>query len=166
MTDQTKLDIALMKKDITSVTNICEKMDDTIDKMQQVAVDLSRIVSLQEQKHEMQDRTNISMQKKIDADREDVKKEIVDINKKIDQVESNLAEKIERVSNERKIGYTNLSATVEDSENKILEEISKLKESLNKKIYEIDIWRYTVMGGIVLASFLITKFVDLAKLFR
>ena len=166
MTDQTKLDIELMKKDISSVTKICEKMDGTIDKMQQVAVDLSRIVSLQEQKQEMHDKTNIGLQRNIDISNEAVKQEISDINKKIDQVEGNLVEKIEKVSHERKIGYKNLSDKFEDTETKILEEISQLKEGLNKKIYEIDIWRYTVMGGMILASFLFTKFIDLTKLFR
>lgn len=166
MTDQTKLDIELMKKDVESISKICEKMDTTIDKMQQVAMDISRIVSLQEQKHEMQDKTNISIKRDIDIGKEDVKQEMSDINKKIEQVEDNLAEKIEKVSHERKIGYSKLSEKFETTETKILEEISQLKESLNKKIYEIDIWRYTVMGGMILASFLFTKFIDLTKLFR
>lgn len=166
MTDQNKLDIELMKKDVNSLTKICEKMDETIDRMQQVAVDISRIVSLQEQKHEMQDRTNADLEKKIDVGQDNAKRETTDIYRKIEQVESNLSEKIETVSHERKVGYGKLTNRIDDSETKILAEISALKENMSKRIYEIDMWRYMVMGGIVLGSFLVTKFLDLSKIFR
>ena len=166
MTDQIKLDVELMKKDVTSLAKICEKMDGTIDRMQQVAVDISRIVSLQEQKHEMQDKINDEVEKKIDSGLIDTNRETENIYKKIEQVESNLSVKIDAVSHERKIGYSKLSNKIENTESKILEEISTLKENMSKRIYEIDMWRYTVMGAIVLGSFLITKFLDLAKIFR
>lgn len=166
MTDQHTLEIELIKKDVNSLTKICEKMDGTIDKMQQVAMDFSRIVSLQEQKHEMQDKINVELEKKIDVGLDTMRQETADIYKKIEQVESNLSEKIEKVSHERKIGYGKMSDKMENSENKILTELAALKENVNKKIYEIDIWRYTVMGAIVLGSFLITKIFDLSKFFR
>lgn len=166
MTDQNKLDIELIKKDVNSLTKICEKMDGTIDRMQKVAVDISRIVSLQEQKHAMQDRTNADLEKKIDAGQDSAIRETDAIYKKIEQVESNLSDKIETVSHERKVGYGKLTNRIEDSEAKILAELSTLKENMSKKIYEIDLWRYMVMGAMVLGSFLITKFIDVAKLFR
>ena len=50
-----KLDIALVKKDIDIITKLCEKMDTTIDKIEDVASNLTRIVSLQEQKHTLQE---------------------------------------------------------------------------------------------------------------
>lgn len=166
MTDQDKLEIELMKKDVNSLAKICEKMDGTIDRMQQVTIDISRIVSLQEQKHAMHDRTNAELERKIDSGQDNAKNENVDVYKRIEQVESNLSEKIEKVSNERKIGYNKLTDKMHASESRILDEISMLKENVAKRIYEIDMWRYTIMGAIVLGSFLITKFMDLAKLFR
>lgn len=166
MHEQTKLDVEILKSEMTSVSKICEKMDGTLDKIQQVSVDLSKIVALQEQKHEMQDEINRRVEKKIEDEHNSTKEEVLLVKSKIDKVEAHLAEKIEEVSKERKLGYEKLTNKMAESEEKILKELATVKENVNKKVYEIDAWRYTIMGGIVLASFLITKFIDLAKIFK
>lgn len=166
MQDQNKIDIELMKKDIVSLTKICEKVDGSIDKMQQVAVDISRVVSLQEQKHTMQDKIIDNIEKIVDDNFDNAKKDINDVHSRLNVMEKVLSEKIDHVSMERKKGYISLTEKLEDSEYNILKELETLKENVHKKIYEIDLWRYGIMGAIVLGSFLITKFIDLAKLFR
>ena len=166
MPEQTRIDIELLKKDMSSVTKICEKMDGTIDKVQQVATDLSKIVSLQEQKHGIQDKINESLEKKIEQEHSSTKHEMVKIRSKMDAMSDHLSTKIEKVSEEKRIGYSNLTEKIENSEAKIVEELASIKKDLDKKIYEIDIWRYMVMGGLVLGSFLVTKFLDFAKFFR
>jgi len=166
MQDQNKIDIELMKKDIGSISKICEKMDGTIEKMQQVAVDISRVVSLQEQKYTMQDKIIDNIEKIVDENSDNAKKDINDVHSKIDNMGKTLSEKIDQVASERKKGYISLTDKIENSESKILKEIETLKENVHKKIYEIDLWRYGIMGAIVLGSFLITKFIDIAKILR
>jgi gas vesicle protein len=138
-----KLEIELLKRDMSMITKLCEKFDITIDKMQQVAQDISKIVYLQEKKFEMQEQ----------------------LNKEVDQV-------LEKQNKEHATDIKELNNRIERTENVILTEIKFLKgdfeemnSALNKKIEELNIWRYTVMGGVALVVFVISNFGDILKLF-
>ena len=50
-----KLEIELVKRDVSVISRLCERIDSNVDDMKKVASDLSRIVSLQEQKLQMQE---------------------------------------------------------------------------------------------------------------
>ena len=138
-----KLEIELLKRDVNMITKLCEKFDITIDKMQQVAQDISKIVYLQEKKFEMQEQ----------------------LNKEVDQV-------LEKQSKEHTADIKELNDRIEKTENVILNEIKILRNdiedinsALNKKIEELNIWRYTVMGGVALVVFVISNFSDILKMF-
>lgn len=132
-----KIEIELLKKDVSMISKLCEKMDITIDKLQQVASDISRIVSLQEQKMMVQEKINDEVEKALDRQQKDHVKEIKELNDKIDR-----------------------------TENTILDELQKVREDLSKKIGVIEAWRYTVMGAIAFGVWLLAQALDLAKLFH
>ena len=132
-----KVEIELLKRDVGMISKLCEKMDTTIDKLQMVASDLSKIVSLQEQKMQAQDNINKEVDRLIEKQQREHASDIKEINQKIDK-----------------------------TENAILDELHKIKDDLSKKINAIETWRYMVMGAISLAVFLIAQALDLAKLFH
>lgn len=131
-----KIEIELLKRDVSVISKLCEKMDTTIEKIQQVASDISKIVSLQEQKMVVQEKINNEVDKALDLQQKEHVREIKELNEKIDRTET-----------------------------AILEELKKVKEDLSKKIGVIEAWRYTVMGAIAFAVWLIAQALDLAKLF-
>lgn len=131
-----KMEIELLKKDISSISKLCEKMDVAIDKIQQVASDLSRIVSLQEQKMQIQEKINQEVETILEKQQKEHKTEIKELNDKIVKVES-----------------------------AILEELQNVKEDISKKIGVIEAWRYTIMGAIAFGVWLLATVFDLAKLF-
>ena len=131
-----RTEIELLKRDVGAISKLCEKMDITIDKLQQVASDISRIVSLQEQKMQIQDKINDEVERAIEKSQVDHYSDIRDLNNKINQTET-----------------------------KILNELQKVREDLSKKIGVIEAWRYMVMGAIALATWFIAQALDLAKLF-
>lgn len=129
-----KVEIELMKKDIGMISRLCEKMDTTIDKLQVVASELSKIVSLQEQKMQAQEQINKEVEAILDRQQKEHTTDIKELNQKIDR-----------------------------TEHAILQELQKVKEDLGKKINVIETWRYMVMGGISLAVFLIAQTLDFLK---
>lgn len=131
-----RTEIELLKRDVGAISKLCEKMDITIDKLQQVASDISRIVSLQEQKMQIQDKINDEVERALEKSQVDHYSDIRDLNSKINQTET-----------------------------KILNELQKVREDLSKKIGVIEAWRYMVMGAIALATWFIAQALDLAKLF-
>lgn len=82
------LEVELIKKDISQISKLVDKFDVTIDKLQQVAVDITKIVSLQEQKIQQQDRIN-----------SDVDDEAKDVRRKVDDIEKNLSTKLTELQN-------------------------------------------------------------------
>lgn len=130
------LEVELIKKDISQISKLVDKFDVTIDKLQQVAVDITKIVSIQEQKIQQQDRIN-----------SEVEDEARDVRRKVDDTEKNLSIKLT------------------ESETKILKELQNVKSDLDKKITALEAWRYMVMGIISVVVFVVSQAVGLAKLF-
>lgn len=149
-----RVDIELLKKDVTIITNLCEKFDTTIDKMQEIASNLSRMVSLQEQRIETQERVTKEVQSVLEMRRIEHNEDIKDLHSRITTVNRELSSKIE------------------ESENKILNEIYCLKNELIKekktfggKLQEIEAWKYTMVGALMVITWIMAK-VDLGTLIK
>lgn len=146
----TRTEIELLKRDVGAISRLCEKMDITIDKLQQVASDISRIVSLQEQKMQLQDKINEEVEQALERNQKEHITDIRELNSKINTVNDDLTRRINQV------------------EVSILQQIDRQTDQLSKKINTIDSWRYMIMGGIALAVFILGQLLDLdiSKLFR
>ena len=160
------LEIELIKKDVSSISKLHEKMDNTIDKIKDAANDISRVVFQQDQKIKQQENINKDMKEKFEKHTAESEEQSRILNDKIECVD----DKIDRVNRE-------LTDKIYQSQNIILtemlqgreqlkSEISKINENVGKKISDIDAWRYMIMGGIALAVFIISNLIGLAKLFR
>jgi chromosome segregation ATPase len=154
-----RLDIELVKKDVNNITKLCEKFDTTIDKMQDVATNLSRIVYLQEQKINQQDSINREVDSKLDELKKDHNKDIEELHDRISKVNTELTSKIEQLQ-------SHIVAELVSGRQQLRDEINNVNTNLNKKIGEIDMWRYMVMGAIALAVWLFTNLTGLSKIFH
>ena len=149
-----RLEIELLKKDVSVVTALLGKFDTTIEKMQEIATSLSRMVSLQEQRIETQEEVTREVQSVLEMRRLEHNADIKDLHSRITTVNRELTEKIA------------------DTENKILEELKALREEIKKektsvatKISQIEMWKWMVMGAIALAGWLFGQAINIAKLF-
>lgn len=148
-----KLEIELLKKDVGVVTALLGKFDTTIEKMQEIASSLSRMVYLQEQRIETQEEITKEVQSVIEMRRLEHNSDIKDLHSRITTVNRELTEKIV------------------DTENKILEELKALREEIKKektsvtsRISQIEMWKWMVMGAIALGGWLLGQAMNIAKL--
>jgi chromosome segregation ATPase len=141
-----KLEIELVKRDVTSITKLCERIDGNVEDMKKLTSDISRLVSLQEQKIKMQEDANKDLEKAITDQRNEHDRDVNDLSNRINTVNRDLTNKIDQ------------------TETVILSEIKTLKKELTDSIGQINTWRYMVIGGTALAVFLISNFAS--KLFR
>ena len=89
------IEIELLKKDINIITTLCEKFDTTIDKMQEIASNLSRMISLQEQRIEMQDKATREMESVLEMRRVEHNNDIKELHSRITTVNKDLTTKID-----------------------------------------------------------------------
>ena len=150
-----KIEIELLKKDVTIMTSLMEKFDTTIEKMQEIASSLSRMVSLQEQRLEANELATKEVQSILEMRRQEHRDDIRDLYSRINTVNNVLTEKIE------------------ETEKTILKELHELRQelkgdekTLGSRLNQIEMWKYGVMAVVGFAVFLITKFIDIAKIFH
>ena len=157
-----RIEVELLKKDVAIITRLCEKMDATIDKVQQVASDLSRIVSVHESKFTDQDKVNTETEKRADARADKETSDFKDLNEKIDRVKKTIDHnRTERIDSMEALD-DKIHEKISHTETAILAEIQKLKADVN----ELSSWRYMMVGGMALFVFLFTKGSDLIKFFK
>ena len=148
------IEIELLKKDINIITTLCEKFDTTIDKMQEIASNLSRMISLQEQRIEMQDKATREMESVLEMRRVEHNNDIKELHSRITTVNKDLTTKID------------------ETEKRILDEIhllgnelSKDNDKIGKRIFDIETWKWMVMGGIFVVGWITSKMLNGIKFF-
>lgn len=147
-----RIDVELLKKDVAVITNLCEKFDKTIDKMQEIAFSLSRMVSLLEQRIESQEIVTKEVQSVLEMRRVEHNNDIKELHSRITTVNRDLSEKMA------------------DTENKILHEIQSLREELKSektsfgdRLMNIEMWKYTMVGALMVFSWIAAK-IDIFKI--
>ena len=150
-----KVDIELLKKDVVTMSALLEKFDTTIDKMQEIASSLSRMVSLQEQRIENQEKTTAEMQSVLEMRRIETNNNIKDIYNRINTVNKDLTDKIE-----------NTEKTILAELQKLREEIQKEDTGISRRIGQIEMWKYGAAAIITFLLFLIANnAINITKLF-
>lgn len=140
------VEIELLKKDVSVISSLCEKFDETIEKMQEIASNLYRMISLQEQRIEMHDKTTREMESVLEMRRIEHNNDIKELHLRITMVNRELTTKID------------------ETEKRILDEIHLLRDELSKdtdktgkRISDIEAWKWMVMGGLVAAGWVASK---------
>ena len=150
-----KVDIELLKKDVVTMSALLEKFDTTIDKMQEIASSLSRMVSLQEQRIENQEKTTAEMQSVLEMRRIETNNNIKDIYNRINTVNKDLTDKIE-----------NTEKTILAELQKLRQEIQKEDTGISRRLGQIEIWKYGAAAIITFLMFLIANnAINISKLF-
>lgn len=144
---KSRMDIELLKKDVSAISALCEKFDATIDKMQEIASNLSKIVSLHEQRLEIQEQSNKEFQSILEMRRIEHNNDIKDLHSRITSTNRELTEKIEETEK-----------TILTEIQELRNEIKDDKSTTGSKIHQIDLWRYMIIGGIIVLSWLAGKF--------
>lgn len=149
-----RVEIELLKKDVVTITALCGKFDVAIDKIQEIASNLSRMLSLQEQRLEIHEKTTKDMENILEMRRVEHNNDIKELHSRITTVNRELTEKIEQ------------------SENKILTELQSLrseltkdKDKLGKRIFAIESWKWMVMGGLFVLGWIASKILPTFKFF-
>ena len=86
---EVELKIGLLGKDVEQTDRLCEKLSESIEKLQEVNVNILRMITLHEQRHEQHE--------KVESD---LKEDIKDLHDRIDQVERHISARIDALRND------------------------------------------------------------------
>lgn len=152
--NQQIIEIELLKKDVNIITALCEKFDTTIDKMQEIASNLSRMISLQEQRMEMQEKTTKEMESVLEMRRVEHNNDIKELHSRITTVNKDLTTKIDETEKR-----------ILDEIHLLRDELSKDNDKMGKRVFDIETWKWMIMGSIFVVGWIASKMLYGIKFF-
>lgn len=160
-----RVEIELLKKDVSIMTSLLEKFDKTIDKMQEIASSLSRMVSLQEQRLENQEDTTKELQSVLEMRRTEHNNDIKELHSRITTVNIELSDKIEDTEKNILQELHEIRKEIKDSHTARDNRENKDNIPLMKRLESIEAWKYMMMGGIVVITWILAK-ADIGSIFK
>ena len=129
-----ELKVGLLGKDVEQTDRLCEKLSESIAKIQELNVNIMQMITLHEQRHEQHEKVET-----------DLKDDIRDLHDRIDQVERHISARIDALRN--------------DLMNHKQQDRGRIPEMLA----EIEKYKWMILGGALALGWLIVH-VDLTML--
>ncbi len=140
-----KLEVGLLKKDIEMTDRLCDKLSESIEKIQEVNVNIMRMITLHEQRHEQHEKTEQEMKDDIKELHSRITTVSREMNDRMDQLERHISERIDLLRSD-------LAKHEKNDPNR-----------LKNTLAEIDKYKWMIMGGALALGWVIGH-VDLAML--
>ena len=127
----------LLEKDIQANNRLCERLSESVEKLQEINVSLMRMITLHEQRHEQHERVENELKEDIKDLHSRITTTTRELHERIDEVERHITDKIDSLrlelqQHERRDG-------------------TKLPEILR----EIDKYKWMILGGAIAIGWII-----------
>jgi small-conductance mechanosensitive channel len=129
-----ELRVGLLGKDVEQTDRLCEKLSESIAKIQELNVNLMQMITLHEQRHEQHEKVEV-----------EVKNDIKDLHDRIDQVERHISARIDALRND------------------LMNHKQQDKGRIPEMLAEIEKYKWMILGGALALGWLIGN-VDLTML--
>jgi seryl-tRNA synthetase len=140
-----KLQVGLLEKDVSLTNQLCNKLSESITKIQELNVNVMQMITLHQQKHEQHETTEAELKEDIKELHSRITTVNREIHDRIDQVERHITERIDSLRSD------------------LIKHKNEDKGNIVEKLGEIDKWKWMLFGGILMAGFLLGK-IDLISL--
>ena len=134
-----KLDIGLLTKDVEQTNRLCEKLSESIEKLQEVNVNILRMITLHEQRHDQHEKSENEM-----------KDDIKELHSRITTVTRELHERIDQVEH-------HITSRIDDLRSDLLNHKKEDKKTILTELSEIERWKWIILGAVMSSGFLLGK---------
>ena len=135
-------EVKLLKKELQDQAKIHDRLDVAIEKLTDVSNSINRMLAVHEEKLTRQEEAIFEAEQQIEVRRSELTTQISELHSRI-------------TTNTKEIMIT--AAAQHESQNK---EIQKIREELTSRVGVLERWRYVLIGGSIVAGFLLHKFVE------
>jgi seryl-tRNA synthetase len=132
-----KLEVGLLKKDIEQTDRLCDKLSESIEKIQEVNVNIMRMITLHEQRHEQHEKAEQDLKEDIKELHSRITTVSREMNERMDQLERHISERIDLLRSD-------LAKHEKNDPNR-----------LSNTLKEIDKYKWMIMGGAIALGWVI-----------
>ena len=134
-----KLDIGLLTKDVEQTNRLCEKLSESIEKHQEVNVNILRMITLHEQRHDQHEKSENEM-----------KEDIKELHSRITTVTRELHERIDQVEH-------HITSRIDDLRSDLINHKKEDKKTIITELSEVERWKWIILGAVMSSGFLLGK---------
>jgi small-conductance mechanosensitive channel len=121
-----EMKVGLLGKDVEQTDRLCEKLSESIAKIQELNVNIMQMITLHEQRHEQHEKVET-----------DLKDDIKDLHDRIDQVERHISARIDALRND------------------LINHKQQDKGRLPEMLAEIDKYKWMILGAAIAIGWII-----------
>ena len=143
MMAELETEVKLLKKELEDQRKIHDKLDVAIEKLTDVSNSIHRMLAVHEEKITRQEEAIFQAEEQIEVRRGEL---LV----KIDELHSRITTNTKEIMT--------AAAAQHAEQNK---EIQKIREDIHARVGVLEKWRYVIIGGSIVAGFMLHKFVTL-----
>ena len=136
-------EVQLIKKELEDQRKIHDRLDIAIEKLTDVSNSIHRMLAVHEEKIARQEEAIFEAEQKIEIRRGEL---LVKIDELHSRITTNTKEIMTAASQQH------------EQQNK---EIQKIRDDINNRVGVLERWRYVIIGGSIVAGFLLHKFVQI-----
>ena len=136
-------EVELLKKELHDQKRIHDRLDIAIEKLTDVSNSIHRMLAVHEEKIATQEEAIFEAEQKIEIRRGEL---LVKIDELHSRITTNTKEIMTAASQQH------------EQQNK---EIQKIRDDINNRVGVLERWRYVIIGGSIVAGFLLHKFVQI-----
>ena len=136
-------EVELLKKELHDQKRIHDRLDIAIEKLTDVSNSIHRMLAVHEEKIARQEEAIFEAEQKIEIRRGEL---LVKIDALHSRITTNTKEIMTAASQQH------------EQQNK---EIQKIRDDINNRVGVLERWRYVIIGGSIVAGFLLHKFVQI-----
>ena len=136
-------EVELLKKELQDQKRIHDRLDIAIEKLTDVSNSIHRMLAVHEEKIARQEEAIFEAEQKIEIRRGEL---LVKIDELHSRITTNTKEIMTAASQQH------------EQQNK---EIQKIRDDINNRVGVLERWRYVIIGGSIVAGFLLHKFVQI-----
>ena len=135
--------VKLLEKEIHDRKGVFQRLDIAIEKLTDVSNSINRMLAVHEEKIARQEEAIFEAEQKIEIRRGEL---LVKIDELHSRITTNTKEIMTAASQQH------------EQQNK---EIQKIRDDINNRVGVLERWRYVIIGGSIVAGFLLHKFVQI-----
>lgn len=143
-----KLKVGLLNKDIEQVNTFCDKLSESIDKIQEMNGNMIRMITLHEQRHEQHEKAETEL-----------KEDIKELHSRITTVNREIHDRIDQVEH-------HISSRIDALRSDLANHKKQDKGELGARLAKVEQWQWMAAGAIAIVSWLVGHSDFIGKLLK
>ena len=143
-----KLQVGLLSKDVEQTNRLCDRLSESIEKIQEMSMNMVRMITLHEQKHEHHDKSETEL-----------KEDIRELHSRITTVNREIHDRVDQLEH-------HISSRIDALRTDLMQHKNQDKGKLGDRLAKVEQWHWMVAGGIAVISWLIGHSDFIGKLFK